>query len=83
MESDGSHDFDSTIHWHDHHCDHSLMEIGTGRCGLDTNNHVRRKWKLGPVQGMGDLCGGGVKIISLNPTYRSHILPPAHTYPRH
>jgi hypothetical protein len=33
---------------------------------LDTNNYVARKWKLGPVEGMGDLCGGGVKIISVN-----------------
>jgi hypothetical protein len=30
------------------------------------NNHVARKWKLGPAQGMGDLCGGGMKILSVN-----------------
>jgi len=37
-----------------------------GRSDLDTDNYVARKWKLGPVQGMGDLWGDGVKITSVN-----------------
>jgi hypothetical protein len=34
--------------------------------GRALNNHVARKWKLGPVQGMEDLCRGVMKIISVN-----------------
>jgi hypothetical protein len=35
---------------------HKKTRNGSVRFGH--NNHVARKWKLGPVQGTGDLCGG-------------------------
>jgi hypothetical protein len=34
--------------------------------GRALNNHVARKLKLGPVQGMGDRWGGGMKFYSMN-----------------
>jgi hypothetical protein len=33
--------------------DRAFVRRDGGAGGLDTNNHVARKWKLGPVQGMG------------------------------
>ena len=46
------------------HCPFLInMTNRNGSVRFGHNNHVARKWRLGPVQGMGDLCGGGVKII--------------------